>query len=626
MDSSSKNRVFIAVAIFLLIAITSAVYGHVIHHQFINLDDPLYVTENSQIREGLSRQGIVWAFTSMHASNWHPLTWISHMLDVHFFGLYAGAHHLISVLFHIANSLLLFMLFLKMTNDFWPALFVAFVFALHPLHTESVAWVSEKKDVLSTFFWLLSMWSYISYAKTPEWKKYVLTLMLFALGLMSKPMVVTLPLILMLIDIWPLKRLSLEAADLVPPVINVATSKSSSRIKPSKKKAESRLNIRLLLIGEKIPFLLLAFISGIITLYAQQKTISGAASVSLVTRIENALVSYALYIVKTIIPLNLSVFYPWRETIPIWQGLSAVLVITGITVLVLYKRRQYPFLAVGWFWYIVTLVPVIGIIQVGSQAMADRYTYIPMIGLLILLGWGVPVLFPKRKPYTASLKAAGIIAVAICIPLTFSQVCLWESDVPLWEHAIHLNPDNDLAHNNLGTALEKSGQHDKAIAHYQEAIRIDPGRSLPYRNLGNIFLEMKDPDKAIIYYRKAIAINPDQPEVHYNMGLILADQKNYDEAINALKRAVRINPDYKKAYFNLAIILADLKRNRDAVSNLKEVIRIDPQYVPAYVILGFLFAEDGDKKQAILYLGQALQIDPNDQAALNLLKKAQNQP
>ena len=405
----------ILVCLFLVMA-TLAVYWQVQNYDFVNFDDNDYVYDNRHVQDGLTLKSIIWAFTNIHASNWHPVTWLSHMMDYQLYGMNPGRHHLTNLLFHIANTLLLFLVFRKMTDSLWQSGFVAALFALHPLHVESVAWVSERKDVLSTFFWMLTMWSYIWYVEHPAVKRYILVVLFFALGLMSKPMLVTLPFVLLLLDFYPLNRFQ------------------SQQPKGSANAQQRSIALRLIL--EKIPLFVLVAMSSAMTFYAQKhgKTVASLEVIPLKSRVANALVSYVSYIIKTIYPSKLAVLYPHPGILPWWQIAGACLLLVTISFLAIRVVKQSPYFVVGWLWYLGTLVPVIGLVQVGIQSMADRYTYVPLIGIFIIIVWGIPELVAQWRYRKICLATLATVVLTILMAMTWKKVGYWKSSITLFEH------------------------------------------------------------------------------------------------------------------------------------------------------------------------------------------------
>ena len=559
--------------------VTAAVYCRVHSYDFINYDDPGYVSENPNIQNGITLQAIKWAFTTGNMGNWHPLTWLSHILDWWLFGSNAGGHHLTNLIFHIANPLLLFIVLKQMTQRLWLSAFVAAMFALHPLHVESVAWISERKDVLSTFFWLLTMWAYVRFVNRRRVADYVLMAVFFVFGLMAKPMLVTLPFVLLLLDYWPLNRI-----------------KSRQSLLP--------------LFIEKIPLFMMVIASSVITYLVQIKggAVTKFAVLPLKFRILNAFVSYIEYIGKMFWPVKLVYFYPHPgPNISVLYAFVSAVLLLAITVFILRFAKSHHYLVTGWFWYLGTLIPVIGLVQVGVQAMADRYSYITLTGLFIIIAWGLPELFGRRKVLLASLSVAVLVALSIC---TYIQLQYWKSSLPLFQHALKVNDNNYnaansnyVAHLCIADVLLKEGRIDEAIYHNYEAVRIRPDLIETHNDLGNNLYKIGRIDHAIGSYRMALEINPadaevnanigvafatkgdfaqaeqhyriavktlDTPAVHNNLGYALAKMGKFDEAIEQFRLALQINPDYKPAKVNLDIFLAEkqkLKNERTEDTN-----------------------------------------------------------
>ena len=528
---------------------TLALYWPVIHHDFIILDDNLYVTANPQVQAGLTWAGVDWAFTNTFASNWHPLTWLSHMLDCQMFGLKPAGHHLTNVFFHIANVLLLFAWLNGATGALWRSAFVAALFAWHPLHVESVAWVAERKDVLSAFFWLLALLAYTRYVKiSDEWRVmsdkpaaaaaslvtrhsslfYLLTLFLFACGLMAKPMVVTLPFVLLLVDFWPLKRFTID---------------------------DLRLTICRRLLVEKIPFLVLALTVSGVNYFAQK---AGGATWSpdalpLPVRVANALVSYVRYLSKSFWPADLVVIYPYQKDWPLWFVLvaAALLLIWSVVVV---RARQNPFLFFGWFYFVGTLVPTIGLVQVGPQAMADRYMYLPSIGLFVLMVWGVNELLnaqPRRREIAA---LAGTAALGVCLIVTARQLSCWQNSIKLFAHTVEVTTDNYTADAYLGGVLEAAGLNDAALPFYVESVRIAPHFPIAQWDLGMALLRKGRASEASEHLAVASQLVPGDAVIHCYYGKALAGAGKLDEAKAQFTEALRLKSDYAEAKTSLDAI------------------------------------------------------------------------
>jgi len=627
------------VSLCLLIVIVIP-YRQVVHFDFVGYDDELYVTENLNVQNGISAKGIQWAFTAFHSANWHPITWLSHMLDYELFGLNPGGHHWTNVELHIANTVLLFIIFLKMTGMIWRSAFVAALFALHPLHVESVAWISERKDVLSTFFGLLTILAYCRYVKIPNLKQYFLLLLLLSLGLMAKPMLVTLPFVLLLLDFWPLERLRLK----------------HNRARPSEGKTYFGTKGFLRLILEKIPFFIPVVISSILTFLAQKSegAVKALEALSLKIRIANALVSYVNYVSKAIWPANLAVFYPHPgNTLPAWKIFGAALLIALAMIFSIRMYNRYPYVLIGLLWYLGTLVPVIGLVQVGDQAMADRYTYTPLIGLLIIFSWGTFDLLKKWECKKIFFGVSAIIILTVLAANTFSQLRHWKNGITLFEHAVKVTENNYQAQNNLGTALG-SVDLDRAISHYKQALKIKPNYARANYNLGLALYEKGDYEASILHFRKALKINPEDTSVrnnlanvmvlqgkpheaisqykamlkinsenadaHHNLAYVLSTQGKLDEAVLHYKEALRINPEYTKAHYNMGNILFKQGKMKEAVTHYSEVIKIRPDYVQAYNKIGLILAKQRKINKAEVFFSKALQIDPNySEARTNLI-------
>ncbi len=586
-------------AIYLALAvITFAVFSRVLGNGFINFDDIPYVTENPMLQNGLTPSTVVWAFTTDYATNWHPLTWISHLLDYQFYGLKPAGHHLTGLLFHILNVLLLFHVLRLMTGALWRSAVVAALFAWHPLHVESVAWVAERKDVLSTFFWLLTMLAYTRYANEikvqgPKSKVYYgLTLLCYALGLMAKPMLVTLPFVLLLLDYWPLNR--------------IAESGTRSA-EPSKSRPP-----RLLL--EKVPFFLLALASSVVT-FIVQKTGGAVASLhylSLGQRITNALVSYVRYLGKTVWPDNLAIFYPIHPSWPAWQWAGAGLLIAAISLLAIAMLRRQPYFPVGWFWYLGTLVPVIGLVQVGGQSMADRYTYMPLVGIFIIFSWGVADLLGQGQLRKLNPAWAVIVPVlALCLVVTRKQTSYWKEGATLFRHAIAVTTNNVLAHVNLGEALDKVGKVEEAKTEFFIALKLEPDSPSTLNGLGALFDHQGDVTNALNYFNSALRRQPYYGDAHYNLANLLAKEGKLAEAAEHYTQSLNYNPDAPDAQNNLGAVLIRLGELREAVDHFKAALRLKPNYPEAQDQLGEAYVELGQPGPATVHFAEAVRLKPD---------------
>ena len=518
----------------LLLVATISVYWQVQQHDFIRYDDPYYVTENEHVRDGFSRQSLVWASRSFHASNWHPLTWLSHMLDFRLFGLNPAGHHLFNLFLHAANALLLFLLLRDATSLLWRSFLVAALFALHPLHVESVAWVSERKDVLSTFFWMLTVLAYFHYAKDPGMRRYVIALLCFGLALLSKPMVVTLPFLLLLLDYWPLCRLQTSRR----PMAEAQTTRPFAY-----------------LVREKIPFFVVSAASSVVTYVAQAQggAIQPLAAHPVTIRTLNAVLSYARYIHKTVWPEDLAVFYPHPGLALEWLPCTvALLCLVIFTALVWRRAARYPYLLTGWLWFLGTLVPVIGLVQVGMQAMADRYTYVPITGLFIILVWGLAD-FLKGQQVSRKLVFLlwGTILFALT-GITWFQLQHWHNSLTLFQHAIDVTQRNYAAHYIIARAHGADGNMDRAFYHYNRAVEICPMFvAIMHTRMGRHLFKQGRIEEAIAQFSGALEIEPDNASAHNNLGAILARKGHLDEAIGHFTEALRIQPDHARARENL---------------------------------------------------------------------------
>ena len=589
----------IAICIFLAVS-TFAVYSQVQDHEFINYDDDKYVTNNEYVKAGFTRDSAGWALTTSYNSNWHPMTWLSHMLDAQLFGPNSKGHHLTNLLFHIANVLLLFLVLLRMTGALWQSGFVAALFALHPLNVESVAWVAERKNVLSTFFWLLTMWAYIRYAQKTNLKRYSLVILFFAMGLMSKPMLVTLPFVLLLLDYWPLRRLQSD-----------------------RRTAISRL------VYEKIPLLVLVAGSVVTTLTVQKMggALGSLNAFPIQERVINALVSYWLYLQKMIWPGGLAIFYAHPEnTLSVWKGLATAALLALVTTAAIRLARRAPYFAVGWFWYLGTLIPVIQLVQTGSIAMADRYAYVPLIGIFIIIAWGLPELLAKWRLRSRILTIAAGIWISTLMLMTWNQVSHWKNSITIFSHAIEVTdieyPDFLLAHNNLANALLAEGRTGKAISHYKMAINLMPDYAVNHNHLANALFAEQKTEEAISHFKMAIELMPDYAIAHNNLGTVLLAEQKTEEAISHYKTAVKLLPDYATAHYNLGFALMKEKKTGEAIFHFKMAIQLEPNNTNAHSNLGNALLAEQKTKEAISHYKIAINLKPDNPLALQNFKMA----
>ena len=590
---STRTLLYVVLAVATL-----AVYARVARFEFLNYDDGEYVSDNAYVQHGIDAKTLRWAFTTGSAVNWHPLTWISHMIDWTLFGSWAGGHHLMNVALHVANTLLLLLFLERATGATGRSAFAAALFALHPLHVESVAWVAERKDVLSTLFWMLTMLAYLAYTRAPSSKRYVLVAALFAAGLMAKPMLVTLPFVLLLLDVWPLGRLGRRDASF------------------------SRLAL------EKSPLLALSAVSSVVTYLVQQ---AGGAMGTILkcpfgARIENALVAYVTYILQMFWPARLSIFYPHPGlSIPTWKPVVCAIVLALVTAAVVRARKTRPYLLVGWLWYLGTLVPVIGLVQVGLQSHADRYTYVPFIGLFLIVAWGgwdlAGSFLGRRKTLGREL---GFGAAAIVLPLaavTAVQVGYWRDSITIFRHSIEAIGENDLAHVHIGLQLEMKGDTDAAIEHYRTAARLNHDTSA-YYFLANALADKGAVEEAIVTYQAAIRSEPWFEPARYALGAFLLEQKRPQEAIEQLRAAAKIDPEHAETQFQWGMALTSLQQWGEAAQHFEAAIRIAPSFAKAHYNLALTMYLTGDYAGARREVGiaQGLGYQP-EQRFLDMLQE-----
>jgi len=596
-----QSDFFIAAA---LLVVTLAVYAQVIGHQFINLDDDLYVRNNPVVARGLTASGISWAFTTFHAANWHPLTWISHMVDCQLFGLHAGGHLLVNVLIHVANALLLFFFLRRVTGTRWRSAIVAALFALHPLHAESVAWAAERKDTLSTFFGLLCLLAYARYVAKPSWKKYFLVALWLALGLMAKPMLVTWPFVLLLVDYWPLGRLQWRPED------------GLRRMPPAWWP----------LIREKLALFALVGASMVVTYIAQSRggAVRALVDAPLSLRVSNAIVSYAKYFLATFWPGDLAVYYPFATTgIPLWQVLAALILLAAISVAVISQATARPYFLTGWLWFLGTLVPVIGLIQVGGQAMADRYHYLPSIGLFVALVFGVAELGAVRKIGRTPIAVAAGIIILICASLTARQVTLWRDSVTLFEHTLAVTPDNLVIQYNLGHVLGEQRRYEEARIHFAEALRIKPDFFDALINMGMTLTEQGHPAEAVTFFERALRVGPNSSKAHTQLALALVQQDKKSEALAEFRKALELAPKDADARANLGLMLARQGNVAEAMEQLNEAVRINPESAEAHNNLGLVLLASGKAGESLPHFVTALRLKPDLTSARENLRRAQ---
>jgi tetratricopeptide (TPR) repeat protein len=651
----TRNQLRVVVCLVLTL-VTAALYWPMIHHDFVNFDDEAYITKNLHVPSGLTVPGFVWAFQTGYAGNWHPLTWLSHMLDCQLYGLNPAGHHFTNLLFHIANTLLLFLLLNRLSGAVWRSALVAALFAWHPLHVESVAWAAERKDVLSAFFWMLTLMAYTRYAQKRssfEGREedgniqhptsniqhpiirgiadraslcYLASLFFFACGLMSKPMVVTLPFVLLLLDFWPLNRFSrfqfqVSSSEKHSTPINRGQALNVQR------STESAFR----LVCEKLPFFALALAGSIVT-YLVQKSAGAVWSAEVVpfpSHVANALLAYVRYISKSFWPVDLAVLYPYHSHSPAGLVMGAALMLAMWSGLFLWRARRNPYLFVGWFWFLGTLVPTIGLVQVGVQSMADRYLYLPSIGLFILVAWSLNDLVDFRPPWRHVVTFAGIAALAGCLMVTRIQLGYWQNSITLLRHTIAVTTDNYTIYNSLGGLLQQAGQPDEALMLYAESARIEPRYSPAQYNLGNALLNRGWTEKACAALAAAVRLAPDDVEARYSFGRALMNDRRLDDAVAQFTEALGLKPDFAKAQTGLALALIKQGKTAEAILHFSEAARLQPNDPEARFNLGLALLDSHQPADAAVQLAGELRLEPDETKAHYRLAQAlqqQNQP
>ncbi len=628
-ETTSPSGLTLGLVCMALAATVWLVFGQTLNHEFVNYDNDVYVYENPQIKAGLSWQGIAWAFTHIHVDEWWPLTSLSHMADCELYGLNPWGHHLTNVLLHAATVIFLFLALHRLTGAFWRSAFVAAVFAIHPLRVESVAWVTERKDVLCGLFFALTLWAYVRYARQPfAIGRYLLVVLFFALGLLSKAAVVPLPFLLLLLDYWPLRRIAF-----------------ASGFRLQKPRELKRVVL------EKIPLLALALIACVTTIVAV-KEVHPLDELTMPWRVANALVAYATYLWQMIYPAGLCVFYPHpQQHLAIWQIALSASALVVISVAVICAWRRQPYLLVGWLWYLGMLVPVIGLVQVGSQAHADRYTYLPQIGLYVMAAWGA-VAWSANWRFRRTVRALAAVAILAGLGIgAYRQTTHWRNSESLWQRALAGTSNNYLAHNNLGSTFADQRKWPTAISHYEAAIRMKPNYAEAYynlgvalaaqerlddaierygqalrlkpnyvdalNNLGNALAAQGRLDEAILRYEAALRLRPDHPQAHYNFGNALTKQRKFDQAIQHYERALQIHPDFADAHFNLANRLAAQGKLDEAIEHFQRTVQLKPDFAEAHNNLGNRLAARRRWDEAAQSFNRALQLRPDYVEALN---------
>lgn len=580
------------IGIALVIAVF-AVYWPVMNYDFVNYDDADYVTSNPEVQAGLTLHGAAWAFQSTFAGNWHPLTWLSLMLDVSLFGSNPGGFHFMNLVIHAVNTVLLFLVLRQLTAMTWRSAVVGALFGLHPLHVESVAWISERKDVLSALFGLLALWTYGQYTMSHAGRKawYLLTLLFFAFSLMSKSMLVTLPIVMLLLDYWPLRRFAPESGGNAPVL--------------------RRLWL------EKIPFFILGGLSSVITLEAQKN--SGAvvllASLPIQARLENALVSCGRYLGKMAWPVNLAVIYPHPGYWPWSIVIFSALLIAAISMAAFYFRRKFPFLPVAWLLFLVMLIPVIGLVQAGNQSMADRYTYMPLIGIFIIMVWSAGEILARHPKAGRAAVLLVFLMLSGYAGRTRGQLQYWQNGETLFRHAIKVTRDNAVAYENLAGYLTSKGRTDEAVTNFLVALQIDPDNGAVHNDFGVSLVKVGDLNGATKQFQAAVRCQPGDTAALFNLGVTLAAQSRFEEAVPPLKKVLELKPGFAEGHSNLGYALAGLQRFDEAESQLTEAIRLKPDYAQAHYNLGCVLTQLGKRAEAVTQLNEALQLQPNYDAA-----------
>ena len=588
MRNLSKKVPEIVICLSLVVT-TIVVFGQIINHDFVYFDDNVYVIENKHVKAGLGAKSALWALSTTHAEFWHPLTWLSLMLDTQLFGFNPSGYLFTNLLLHVCSTLLIFAFFNRTSGKLWQSGFVAALFALHPLHVESVAWIAQRKDVLSTFFWMLTMVTYFYFVQQPALMRYLLVLLFFSMGLMAKPMLITLPFVLLLMDFWPLRRLRCSESP--------------------------KLSIRSVfpLVQEKIPLFIIAAASSFVTFFAQQAGggLKSLKAVPLIDRIINALVSYISYLGKMIWPQNLTCFYPYHGEFPWWQSSGSLMLLVLISVAAIKSTQRHPYFITGWLWYLGTLVPVIGFVKIGDFSMADRYTYVPIIGIFVVIAWGVPDLLKRWRHRKPALTVFAIVVLFSLMVATWTQVGLWKSSYTLFEHCLKVTSNNYLAHNSFALALKRQGNTSEAVQHFREALRINPRYAKSHYNLANTLEEQGKTAEAIKHHSEALRIDPNISGAHNNLGIILEKQGNINDAIDHFRMSLRINADDEIAHYNLGNALAQIGDFDGAEKHYHETLRINPDNADAHYNLGIVFEKQGKMDDAIKMILISTNINPD---------------
>lgn len=567
---------------------TLLLFAPVRNFEFVNFDDDVFVHDNQHVRQGFTWAGVKWAFLSADIDYWRPLSWLSHMLDVELFGVAPGAHHVTSVLLHALNAVVLFLALRALTGRLWPAAFVAALFAWHPLHVESVAWIAERKDVLCALFWFLGLWAYAEHARGPSVKRLALVAGCFLLGLMSKPMILTFPFLLLVLDVWPLRRVEFAGN----------WQEFGARLRP--------------LVWEKLPLFLLVTVAAVATFQAQREVgaMEAEGTRSLAARVANALIAYVRYVGLTFWPADLAILHPLPAAWPTWQVAGAAVLLAGVTGWCVRRLAQEPWQAAGWFWFLGTLVPVIGVVQVGAQALASRYTYVPLVGLFIALVWRVDDVLRRRQLGGAGPWCGALVVLGLCSLGTRQALAHWRNGVTIFEQAVRVTRDNHVAMTNLGNNLARAGDHRRAVELYQQALRIHPRSVEAHYNLASSLGDIGQPVAAERHYREALRLQPNHARSHNNLANLLADTGRVPEAIQHYEASLRHQPGNLEARFNFGITLADAGRTAEAIAQFEAAVRLRPDFTRARLQLVNLFTSAGNLPAATVHNDELLRHAP----------------
>ena len=580
LDKNSRQKAEVCIALFLIIGLL-IIYSQTRHHDFVVYDDRTYITGNPNVLEGMTSESIRWAFSFKEKDKtyWHPITWLSHMLDIQLFGMNAGSHLMINLMVHTLNTLLLLYVFRRMTGELWPSAIVAALFALHPLNVESVAWVAARKNLLSTMFWMFTVLAYVRYVEKSDLKRYALILAVFSLGLLAKPMLVTLPCVLLLLDFWPLRRFQIgQRSALAHPNVPVGR-----------------------LILEKVPMLVLSAVSVYISTFSLYNygDLVAVDSVPILLRVANALVSYMAYLGKMAVPLDLTCFYPFPIEVPLWKSTGALALLAAATITAARLLRRHPYFLIGWLWYLGTLFPVIGLMQAGLwPAIADRFVYVPLIGIYVIIAWSLKDLSKKTSRRVAWISAAATILILALVGISHKQVGYWKNSITLFSHAVAVTNDNYLSHYALGYAYEQNGKVDDAIFHYKAALEINPNEVDVHYNLAILLASKGDLEEAIRYYKNVLRIEPVDAQAHNNLGNIFFRQEKWHKAVRHYQEAIHINPEYARAHNNLGAAMMRQGRISEAVQHFREALRIKPEDEQTRRYLRLAIAQLGDESKS----------------------------